>query len=180
VNLGRLAAIAGDGRDATAVAIASVQSDRLILAAPLDMASLGVAAGTTTVAAQRVTVAPVRAGVMTAAVEMARRRQGDGTITSSFLLRDPPDLAAPVLPSYLGRPVQTDPSLVRRPLATSIRRAVEYVDNGFGPVVVEPMRDVFERGEAITLKAQGPAARQAMRLVAARPPGELLAADLGP
>jgi hypothetical protein len=45
----------------------------------------------------------------------------------------------------------------------SLRRAVEYVDNGFGPVVVEPMRDVFDRGESITLKAQGPTARHAMR-----------------
>jgi hypothetical protein len=160
---GGLAAIAVDGRAAAPVSIASVQPDRLILAAPLDLASLGVAAGTTTVAAQRVTVAPVRAGLLTAAVEMARRRQGDGTVTASFMLRDTPDLVAPVMPTYLSRPVQTDPSLVRRPLATSLRRAVEYVDNGFGPVVVEPMRDVFERGEAITLKAQGPAARHALR-----------------
>ena len=40
---------------------------------------------------------------------------------------------------------------------------MEYVDNGFGPVVVEPIRDVFERFEAITLKAQGPTARHALR-----------------
>jgi hypothetical protein len=115
------------------------------------------------VAARRITVAPIRAGVLTSAVEISRRRQGDGTVTASFLLRDAPDLAAPTLPSYLGRPVQTDPSLVRRPLTASLRRAVEYVDNGFGPVVVEPVHDVFERGEAITLKGQGAAARHALR-----------------
>jgi len=40
---------------------------------------------------------------------------------------------------------------------------VEYVDNSFGPVVVEPMRDVFERNETITLKAQGQTARQLLR-----------------
>ena len=68
------------------------------------------------------------------------------------------------MPSYLGRPVQTDPSLVRRSLTASLRRAVEYVDNGFGPVVVEPIRDMFERSEAITLKAQGPTKRHALRL----------------
>jgi hypothetical protein len=160
---GGSAAIAVDGREAAPVSIASIQPDRLILAASLDLAILGVAAGTITVAAQRVTVAPVRAGLHTAGVEMARRRQGDGTMTASFLLRDAPDLTAPTLPSYLGRPVQTDPSLVRRPLATSLRRAVEYVDNGFGPVVVEPLRDIFERSEAITLKAQGMTARWKLR-----------------
>ena len=92
-----------------------------------------------------------------------RRRQNDGTVSATFLLRDAPDLAPPVLPSYLGSPVQTDPSLTRTPLSASLRRAVEYVDNGFGPVVIEPLRDVFERGETITLKAQGPAKRWALR-----------------
>ena len=155
---GGLAAIAVDGGDAAPVAIASVAPDRLVLANQLILQLPAFA-----VAARRIMVAPIRAGVLTSAVEIARRRQGDGTVTASFLLRDATDLVAPVLPTYLGRPVQTDPSLVRRPLTASLRRAVEYVDNGFGPVVVEPVRDVFERGEAITLKAQGPATRHALR-----------------
>jgi hypothetical protein len=155
---GELAAIAVDGREAAAVAIASVQLDRLILAEPLVLQL-----PSPVVAAPRITVAPIRGGVLTSAIEVTRRRQGDGTVTASFLLREAPDLTAPVLPVYLGRPVQTDPSLVRRPLTASLRRAVEYVDNGFGPVVVEPVRDVFERGETITLKAQGPIARHALR-----------------
>lgn len=157
-RMGDAAVVAIDGCEAMAVAIASVQADRLILAEPLVLHLPDM-----TVAARRITVAPVRAGVLTSAVEITRRRQGHGTVTASFLLRDAPDLAAPALPTYLGRPVQTDPSLVRRPLTASLRRAVEYVDNGFGPVVVEPMRDVFERSETITLKAQGPAARHALR-----------------
>ena len=155
---GKLAAIAVDGHEAAAVAIASVQPDRLILAEPL-----GLQLPSPAVAAPRITVAPIRAGVLTSAIEVARRRQGDGSVTASFLLRDAPDLVAPVLPTYLGRPVQTDPSLVRRPLSVSLRRAVEYVDNGFGPVVVEPLRDAFELGETITLKAQGPITRYALR-----------------
>jgi hypothetical protein len=152
------AAIAVDGREAAVVEISAVQADRLILAEPL---ALQLPA--TSVAARRITVAPIRAGVLTLAVEIARRRQGEGTVTASFLLCDAPDLAAPVLPTYLSRPVQTNPSLTRRPLTASLRRAVEYVDNGFGPVVVEPMRDVFDRGESITLKAQDPTVRHAMR-----------------
>jgi len=155
---GGLAGIAVDGSDAAPVAIASVQVDRLILADPLVLQL-----PSPTVAARRITLAPIRAGLLTSAIEVTRRRQGDGTVTASFLLHDAPDIAAPTLPSYLGRPVQTDPSLMRRPLAASLRRAVKYVDNGFGPVVVEPMRDVFERSEAISLKAQGPAARHALR-----------------
>ena len=155
---GDLAAIAADGGAAMPVAIANVQPDRLILAEPLVLQLPDM-----TVAARRITVAPVRTGVLTAGVEIAHRRQSDGTVTASFLLRDAPDITAPVLPTYLGRPVQTDSSILRRPLSNSLRRAVEYVDNGFGPVVVEPMRDVIERGESITLKAQGPIARNALR-----------------
>ncbi len=155
---GSLASLAVDGGSAVPVAIASIQPDRLILEEPLVLQT-----PSPVVAAPRITVAPVRAGVLTSAIEVTRRRQSDGTVSASFLLRDAPDLAAPVLPTYLGRPVQTDPSVVRRPLSASLRRAVEYVDNGFGPVVVEPMRDVFERSETITLKAKGQTTRQLLR-----------------
>lgn len=40
---------------------------------------------------------------------------------------------------------------------------MEYVDNGFGPIAVEPARDVFQRGETISLHDYGPAARWAWR-----------------
>lgn len=150
--------IAVDGSEASLAEIVSVAADRLVLAEPL-AAQLPAA----TVAAARIAIAPIRQGVLTSALEISRRRQDDGVITASFLLRDAPELTAPVLPTYLGRPVQTDPSLIRGPLTASLRRAVEYVDNGFGPVVVEPLRDLFERGEAITLKAQGMVARHALR-----------------
>ena len=155
---GKLAGIAVDGSNAAPVVIASVQPDRLNLAEPLALQLPAMA-----VVARRITVAPIRVGVLTSAVEIARRRQGDGTVTASILLRDAPELTALTLPGYLGLPVQTDPSLVRRALPASLRHAVEYVDNGFGPVVVEPIRDVFERSEAITLKAQGAVARWGLR-----------------
>ena len=150
--------IAVDGSEASLAEIVSVAADRLVLAEPL-AAQLPAA----TVAAARIAIAPIRQGVLTSALEISRRRQNDGIATASFLLRDAPELTAPVLPTYLGRPVQTDPSLIRGPLTASLRRAVEYVDNGFGPVVVEPLRDLFERGEAITLKAQGATERWALR-----------------
>lgn len=150
--------LAVDGREASLAEIVDVEADRLILVEPL-----GARLPAAIVAASRIAVAPVRPGLLSAPVEIARRRQNDGMVTATFLLRDAPDLTAPVLPTYLGRPVQTDPSLTRSSITASLRRAVEYVDNGFGPVVVEPLRDVFERGEAITLKAQGAAERWALR-----------------
>jgi hypothetical protein len=152
------AAIALDGGDAALVEIIAIQPDRLILAEPLILPAAAM-----TISAGRVTVAPLRIGILAAAVEFVRRRQNDGTVSATFLLRDAPDLTPPVLPSYLGSSVQTDPSLTRAPLSASLRRAVEYVDNGFGPVVIEPLRDVFERGETITLKAQSASKRQALR-----------------
>lgn len=155
---GEAVVLAVDGAEASLAEIADVEADRLILVEPL-----GAQLPAATVAASRITVAPVRVGFLSAPVEIARRRQQDGIVTATFLLRDAPDLTAPVLPSYLGRPIQTDPGLTRSPILTSLRRAVEYVDNGFGPFVVEPLRDLFERGEAITLKAQGATERWALR-----------------
>lgn len=155
---GDAVAIAVDGREASLAEIADVEADRLILVEPV-----GAQLPAATVAATRIAVAPVRSSVLSAPVEIARRRQNDGMVTATFLLRDAPVLSAPVMPTYLGRPVQTDPSLTRSSITASLRRAVEYVDNGFGPVVVEPLRDLFERGEAFTLKAQGAAERWALR-----------------
>lgn len=155
---GDAVAIAVDGSEASLVEIADVATDRLILVEPL-----GAQLPAATVAATRIAVAAVRFGLLTATVEIARRRQNDGMVTATFLLRDAPDLSEPVMQTYLGRPVQTDPSLTRTPITASLRRAVEYVDNGFGPVVVEPLRDLLERGEAITMKAQGASERWALR-----------------
>lgn len=157
-RVGDAVAIAVDGAEASLAEITSIDADRVILVEPLGAQLPGAI-----VAAARITVAPVRVGILSAPVEIARRRQNDGLVTATFLLRDAPDLSAPVMPTYLGRPVQTDPSLTRSPITASLRRAVEYVDNGFGPVVVEPLRDLFERGEAITLKAQSAAERWTLR-----------------
>lgn len=155
---GAAVGIAVDGGEVSLAEIASVQPDRLVLAEPL-----GPQLPAAMVAAARIAIAPIRQAMLTSALDIARRRQSDGVITATFLLRDAPELAAPALPSYLGRPVQTDPSLIRAPITATLRRVVEYVDTGFGPVMVEPLRDIFERGEAITLKAQGAAERWALR-----------------
>ncbi|MGF1660628.1 MAG: hypothetical protein ACFCUS_14490 [Rubrimonas sp.] len=157
------AALAVDGGEAALVALAAIEPDRLVLAE-----RLGAALPAASVAAARIAVAPVCRGVFAAALDIARRRQGNATATATFLLPDSPGLPSPDLPdaetpTWLGRPVLVDPSVIRQPLATTLRQAVEYVDNGFGPVVVEPLRDLVARGETITLRAHGPAARARLR-----------------
>ncbi len=153
-----LAAIAIDGGPAVQVEIAAIEPNRLILATPL--------AGelpAPTVKSTRVAVMPLRAARIAAPIEITRRRQNDVTVTATFLLQATSDLPAPDLPIYQGAMVQTNPSLTRAPLSSSLKQAVEYIDNGFGPVTVVPLHDIFERGETITLKARTPAARHGLR-----------------
>lgn len=152
------AAIAVDGGPAIQVEIAAIEPDRLILAAPL--------AGELTspiVKANRATIMPLRPAQLAAPIEIARRRQNDASITAAFLLQATTNLPAPDLPIYQGAMVQTNPSLTRAPLAATLKQAVEYIDNGFGPVTVEPLRDIFDRGETITFKAKTPTERHELR-----------------
>lgn len=152
------AAIAVDGGAAVQVEIAAIDPDRLILAAPL-MGELPAP----TVKSTRVAVMPLRAAQTAAPMEITRRRQNDATITATFLLQATADLPAPNLPIYQGAMVQTNPSLTRAPLASTLKQAVEYIDNGFGPVTVEPLRDLIERGETINFKAKTPSERHELR-----------------
>lgn len=152
------AAVAIDGGAAVQVEIAAIEADRLILAAPL--------AGllpVPLVRSTRVAVIPLRLAQLAAPIEANRRRQNDATITVTFLLQATADLTAPDLPIYQSAMVQTNPSLTRAPLASTLKQAVEYIDNGFGPVTIEPLRDLIERGETITFKAKTLTQRHDMR-----------------
>jgi len=145
------AALAVDGAAASLIEIAAVEPARLVLVAPLGPVS-----------AQPI-IAPVRRAIMTAPLSVSRRRQSDAVISATFTLLDGADLAASVGTQYLGYDVLLDPSLMRQPLQSTLLRAVEYVDNGFGPIAVEPARDLVQRGETISLHDYGPAARWARR-----------------
>jgi len=59
------------------------------------------------------------------------------------------------LPSYLGRDVLIDASVLRQPLRDTISQTVEMVDNGFGPVVIEPTRSYLQRRSTITFSDYG-------------------------
>jgi hypothetical protein len=152
------AAIAVDGGAAVQVEIAAIEPDRLILTAPMT----GVLPAPL-VRSNRVAVMPLRPAQLAAPIEVTRRRQSDATITATFLLQSTTELPAPDLPIYQGAMVQTNPSLTRAPLASTLKQAVEYIDNGFGPVTIEPLRDLIERGETITFKAKTPTERHELR-----------------
>ncbi len=61
------------------------------------------------------------------------------------------------LPTYLGRDVLIDPTVLRQPLSNTIGQTVEMVDNGFGPVVIEPTRAYLQRRSTITFSDYGAA-----------------------
>lgn len=67
------------------------------------------------------------------------------------------------LPTYLDRDVLIDPTVLRQPLRDTIGQAVEMVDNGFGPIVIEPTRSYLQRRSTITFSDYGAATRWSRR-----------------
>lgn len=61
------------------------------------------------------------------------------------------------LPQYQGLDVLTDPAVLRQPLAETLGQTVEAIDNGFGPIVLEPLLTHVQRRSTITLIDRGPA-----------------------
>ncbi len=139
------AVIAADGVEALLVEVSAVLPDRLELTAP---------AGVTLV---HPIVAPVGTGVLTRPLEIDRRRQGLGMVTATFTLQGATDLSASIYPTHLELNVLTDPAVLRQPLAESIAQSVEYIDNGFGPIVIEPVLTHVQRRSTITLMDRGAA-----------------------
>ncbi|AVW90697.1 hypothetical protein [Celeribacter baekdonensis] len=137
------AVIAADGGVAYLVEVSAVLPDWLELAAP---------AGVTLA---HPIVAPVGTGILTRPIEIDRRRQGLGTVTATFTLQTGTDLSASSYATHLGLDVLTDPAVLRQPLAESIAQSVEYIDNGFGPIVIEPVLTHVQRRSTITLIDRG-------------------------
>jgi len=139
------AVIAADGGEAILVEVSAVLPDRLELAAP---------AG---VSLAHPIVSPVGIGVLTRPIEIDRRRQGLGTVKARFTLQDTMAIPASSYPTHLGLDVLTDPAVLRQPLAESIAQSVEVIDNGFGPIVIEPVLTHVQRRSTITLVDRGTA-----------------------
>jgi hypothetical protein len=139
------AVIATDGGEAILVEVSAALPDRLELAAPVG------------VTLAHPIVAPVGTGILTRPIEIDRRRQALGTVTAHFTLQDAMAIPASGYPTHLGRDVLTDPAVLRQPLAESIAQSVEYIDNGFGPIVIEPVLTHVQRRSTITLVDRGTA-----------------------
>ncbi|MCR9151198.1 MAG: hypothetical protein NXH83_13570 [Rhodobacteraceae bacterium] len=138
------AIIAADGGGAHLVEVAAVLPDRLELAA---------AAGVSLVHA---IVAPVGTAFLARPVDIDRRRQGLGTVTASFTLRlSDGSAAASPYPQHQGLDVLTDPAVLRQPLAETLGQTVEAIDNGFGPIVLEPVLTHVQRRSTIMLIDRG-------------------------
>lgn len=141
-----LAIIAADDGRAHLIEIAAVLPDRMELAA---------AAGVSLVHA---IVAPVGTAFLARPVEIDRRRQGLGTVTANFMRRlADGSAAASLYPQHQGFDVLTDPAVLRQPLAETLGQTVEAIDNGFGPIVLEPLRTHVQRRSTITLIDRGSA-----------------------
>lgn len=67
-------------------------------------------------------------------------------------------------PSHEGLDVLTDPSLTIEPLSETIGQAQEFVDNGFGPIAVEPTLGFLQRRSALAFRDVTPAARWRRRV----------------
>lgn len=139
------AVIAADGGVAYLVEVSAVLPDRLELAAP---------AGVSLV---HPIVTPVGTGILTRPIEIDRRRQGLGTVTATFTLQTGTDLSASIYPTHLGLNVLTDPAVLRQPLGETIGQTVEFIDNGFGPIVIEPVLTHVQRRSTIALVDRGTA-----------------------
>jgi len=137
------AVVAADGGEAHLVEVAVVLSDRLELAA---------AAG---VDIPDAIVAPARPAILIGSVEIERRRQGLGIVSAPFAVTDGTDLGASSFPSHAGLEVVTDPTVLRQRLDDVLGQAIEYVDNGSGPIAIEPERAHLQRRSTITLVDYG-------------------------
>ena len=120
-----------------------------------DRLELSAAAG---VSLAHAIVAPVSMAFFARPIEIDRRRQGLGTVTASFTLRSSDGgAAASPYPQHQGLDVLTDPAVLRQPLAETLGQTVEAIDNGFGPVVLEPVLTHVQRRSTITIIDRGPA-----------------------
>jgi hypothetical protein len=140
------AVIAADGGIPHLVEISAVLPDRLELTA---------AAGVSLVHA---IVTPIGITFLTRPLEVDRRRQGLGTVTASFTLRTSDGgAAASPYPQHQGFDVLTDPAVLRQALSETLGQTVEAIDNGFGPIVLEPVLTHVPRRSTVTFIDRGPA-----------------------
>lgn len=93
---------------------------------------------------------PVRRMFLTGGAKFTRSTTVT-TATLAFQAVDNVDLspAAPLYLEFGGYEIMTTRPVLQEDISNNIVRAAEYVDNGFGPVVVESVRDYADYGQTL-------------------------------
>ncbi|PHS21737.1 MAG: hypothetical protein COA84_15090 [Robiginitomaculum sp.] len=104
-------------------------------------------------------VAPLRVAYCATGLKVDRQFQGRTIVTMGFQVRDNLEIPETPYVQYLGLDVLTDPSLTVRPLSGNIVMPTTLIDNGFGPVVIENIRDVMRGRHAAEFLDATPEAR---------------------
>lgn len=112
--------------------IASVGSGTITLTAPVGQAFTAPV------------VAPIRTAFAPDGMETERVYHDFATATVKFILRDADATETSPFATYLSRPVLSDLSLAVSGATGAVRQEVTVLDNGFGFVAVETLRDVVE------------------------------------
>lgn len=89
-------------------------------------------------------IAPVRTGYITGDLGGARWFKGHAVRQLQIEYRDGDDMAATPYDQYLEADLVTDPSVVASPVEARLISARSFIDNGFGAVAVEPLRDITD------------------------------------
>ena len=102
---------------------------------------------------------PLKTAQAPGGLQQGRQARRFYSASLRFLCQDMPDHAATTLPQYLGADYVKCAGVVIEPLSGSVRQLAYTIDNGYGPVVVEPQRDVTEKRFMMTLVSDTPALR---------------------
>lgn len=110
-----------------------------------------------------VAVAPLRTAFFADGLRPERVLVDYTTMSATFHVRDGIDLATSPYDQHDGIDVLTDPSVIVAPLSGSFVQAAHFIDNGSGPVAIEPTRSVLDARYSIAFIDAGPAARWARK-----------------
>ncbi|MGX1259793.1 hypothetical protein [Sinorhizobium fredii] len=104
------------------------------------------------------TVAPVRSALIVDGLRINRVRGRTTDATIRLEVVDNIDLSgAATYPLYQDLEVLTEPTERVSDISENIMRAVDYIDNGFGPVAIETARNYADFGQTLGFLATGKA-----------------------
>ncbi len=104
-------------------------------------------------------VAPARVALISTGLKITRHSVNHIVCTISFLVSDNADVSADIgYPQYQSLDVLTESTLIVSSITENIIKPSEFIDSGFGPVVIEPSQDYVEFGQTLGFLEQDKAA----------------------